>query len=128
MPAPVIETARLRLRPHRASDFEDSAAMWADPLVTRYIGGRASTRPQSWQRVLTYIGHWHAMGYGYWVVEEKNAGTFAGEIGFADFKRDIAPSMQNVPEVGFALVSRVHGMGYATEALRAVIAWGDVQL
>jgi RimJ/RimL family protein N-acetyltransferase len=68
------------------------------------------------------------MGYGYWAVEEKSSGAFVGEIGFADFKRDIAPSMQNVPEVGFAFVSRVHGIGYATEALRAVLAWGDEHL
>jgi len=36
---PVIETERLRLRGSRPEDFADSAAMWADPEVTRYIGG-----------------------------------------------------------------------------------------
>jgi RimJ/RimL family protein N-acetyltransferase len=35
---PVIETERLRLRGHRLEDFPDSAALWADPLVTRFIG------------------------------------------------------------------------------------------
>ena len=37
---PVLETERLRLRGHRPDDFADSVAMWADPLVTRYIGGK----------------------------------------------------------------------------------------
>jgi hypothetical protein len=38
MEVPVIETKRLRLRGHRLGDFTDCAAMWADPIVTRYIG------------------------------------------------------------------------------------------
>ncbi len=102
--------------------------MWSDPGVTRFIGGRPSTRQQTWSRLLTYIGHWDALGYGYWAIEEKATGAFIGEIGFADFKRDIDPSMQNVPEIGFALRSLVHGRGYGTEAVNAVVAWGDEYL
>ena len=40
MTVPVIETERLILRGHRLDDFEGLAAMWADPEVTRYIGGK----------------------------------------------------------------------------------------
>lgn len=125
---PVLETERLRLRPHRKSDYESCCAMWADPLVTRFIGGRASTPQQTWQRMLTYAGHWKFMHYGYWAIEEKSSENFAGEIGFADFKRDIAPAMQNVPEIGFALVSSLHGKGYASEAVRRILEWGDEHL
>ena len=65
------------------------------------------------------------LGYGYWAVEEKLSGRYVGELGFADFKRDIQPSIAGMPELGWALVPRVHGKGFATEALRAVVAWGD---
>ena len=128
MSAPIIETQRLRLRPHRREDYEAACAMWADPAVVRFIGGKPSTPQQTWSRLLTYMGHWQAMGYGYWAIEEKNTGEFIGEIGFADFKRDIAASMQNVPELGFALVSSAHGKGYGSEAVRAVLEWGDENL
>jgi RimJ/RimL family protein N-acetyltransferase len=101
--------------------------MWSDPAVTRFIGGKPSTEQQTWFRVLQYIGHWSVMDFGYWVIEEKSSGLFAGEIGFADFKRDIAPSMRSAPEVGWALASRFHGMGFATEALRGVLDWADQQ-
>jgi RimJ/RimL family protein N-acetyltransferase len=33
-----------------------------------------------------------------------------------------------VPEAGFALMPWAHGRGYATEALQAVLAWGDTVL
>ncbi len=126
--APVIETTRLRLRGHRYDDLAHCVAMWSDPNVTKFIGGRASTEQQTWARLLTYIGHWRLLGFGYWAIEEKASGDFVGEVGFADFKRDIVPAMREHPELGFALASRVHGRGYATEAVRAVLAWADRHL
>lgn len=125
---PPLETTHLRLRAHTVADFDACSAMWADPNVVRYIGGKPSTPSQTWQRILTYMGLWKALSYGYWAIEEKRTGKFIGEIGFADFKRDIAASMREVPEIGFALASDAHGKGYATQALRAVLDWGDAHL
>src|ERR1700722_1741371 len=122
---PVLETERLRLRGHGIGDLADCAAMWADPEVIRYTTRKPLTEEDSWTRLLRYVGHWALMGFGYWVVEEKATGRFAGEIGFADFKRDIEPSLKGVPEIGWALASQAHGKGYATEAVRAAVAWGD---
>ncbi len=101
--------------------------MWSDPVVTRYIGGKPSTEQQTWARLCGYVGHWALMGFGYWAIEEKSSGDFAGELGFANFHRDIAPSMRDVPELGWALAPRFHGKGYATEAVRAAVAWGDLR-
>ncbi|HEY7982007.1 MAG TPA: GNAT family N-acetyltransferase [Candidatus Eremiobacteraceae bacterium] len=125
---PDIESARLKLRGHRLDDLDDCIAMWSDPIVTRFIGGTPSTAQRTWMRLLGYAGHWSLMGFGYWAIEEKATGRFVGEVGFADFKRDIASSMQNVPELGWALAPRFHGKGFATEAVRAALAWGDVHL
>lgn len=125
---PVVETSRLQLRGHRKGDLAACVAMWSDPIVTRYISGRASTEQQTWSRLLTYIGHWDLMGFGYWAIEEKSTGDFVGEVGLADFKRDIAASMKGSPELGFALVPRVHGKGYATEAVRGALSWADTNI
>jgi RimJ/RimL family protein N-acetyltransferase len=46
---PVIETERLKLRGHRLGDFGACAAMWADPIVTRHIGGRPFSEEESWK-------------------------------------------------------------------------------
>ena len=128
MDVPVIDTPRLRLRAHRADDLPDCLTMWSDPAVVRYIGGKPSTEQQTWGRILTYAGLWTHLRFGYWAIEERETGRFAGEAGFADFKRDIAPSMRGFPEIGFALVPKFHGKGYATEAVNAVLAWADAHL
>ena len=123
-PAPVLVTERLLLRGHVVADFEAAAAMWADPAVTRHIGGRPSTDEESWARLLRYPGMWTLLGYGFWAIEEKASGRFAGEGGFADFKRELTPRIET-PEQGWALAPWAHGKGYALEALHAMIAWGE---
>ena len=127
MRVPEIETERLILRGHRLRDFDACAAMWADPIVTRYIGGKPSTEQQSWFRVLRYVGHWDLLHYGYWALQEKASGAYVGDLGFADHRRDIA-AIADSPELGWVLVSSAHGKGYATEAVRAAVAWGDEHL
>jgi RimJ/RimL family protein N-acetyltransferase len=123
---PVIETARLRMRPHRPDDFSACAAMWSDAGVTRYIGGRPFTGEEVWARLLRYAGHWAWMGFGFWAVEEKDTGDFIGEIGFAHYRRDIDPPV-TLPELGWALAPWAQGKGYATEGVRAAIGWGDAR-
>ena len=124
-PCPTVEAERLRLRAHTAGDFNDCFAMWSDPNVTRFIGGRPSTREETWGRLLRYIGHWHALGYGYWIVEEKSSKRFLGEVGFADMKRELTPSLEGMPEIGWALMPVAQGKGIASEAVKAALTWGD---
>lgn len=81
MTPPVLETLRLRLRGHRPEDLSAAAAMWADVEITRFIGGKPFTREDVWGRILRYVGHWNWMGYGYWLVEDKESGRFIGEVG-----------------------------------------------
>jgi len=123
---PLLRTARLILRAHRREDFDACAALWADPLVTRFIQGKPQTREEVWARLLRYTGHWAWLGYGYWAVEEEG-GRYIGELGLADFQRQMEPPL-GVPELGWALTPAVHGRGLATEALTAVLAWADATL
>lgn len=127
MNPPMVETERLRMRGHRAEDLAHCAAMWADPVVVRHTVGKPLSEEESWRRLLSYVGHWAVQGYGYWVVEEKGTGKFVGEVGFADYRREIKPSLKGIPEIGWVLASEFHGKGYATEAVRAAVAWGDSQ-
>ena len=126
--APTLETERLRLRAHRAEDHAAMSAISADPVVTRYLGARAFTLEESWARMLRFPGLWQLLGYGYWAIEDKLTERYIGHIGYADYKRDIKPSIDGMPELGWVLASDIHGRGYATEALQAVLGWGDAHL
>ncbi len=127
--APTLETQRLVLRAHRHTDHADSLAMWADPEVVRFIGGRPSNSEDAWSRVLRYAGHWALLGYGFWAVIDKDSGRFLGEAGLGDFHRAMdrpVPELQDgCPEAGWAFASAAHGRGYATEAMQAALAWSD---
>lgn len=102
--------------------------MWADPVVTRHITGKPATQQESWTRLLRYVGHWELLGFGYWAVVETESGRFAGEVGFADFKREIDPPLHGTPEIGWVVAPWAHGRGFATEAVSAAVAWGDAHL
>jgi RimJ/RimL family protein N-acetyltransferase len=122
---PVLTTERLRLRGHGRDDFPSTAALWAEPDAVRFITGKISTPAESWARLLNYAGHWALMGFGYWLVEERDSGRFVGEVGLADFKRGLGADFDGTPEAGWVLSPDCHGKGYATEAVTAALAWGE---
>jgi RimJ/RimL family protein N-acetyltransferase len=122
-----IRTQRLTLHPHTPQDFNDVAAMWAEPDVVRHISGKPSTREESWSRLLRYAGHWATMNFGYWAVRETNSGRFVGDVGLSEFRRDIVPSLEDSAEAGWVLAPWAHGNGFATEAVRAALAWYESQ-
>ncbi len=125
--APRLETERLLLRETRAEDFDDCVRLWADESVVRHIGGTPSTPTDSWARMLRFPGLWALLGYGYWSLVTKG-GDFVGQVGVADFKRNLSVDIAGVPETGWVLSPDHHGKGYATEAMRAVLAWMDTHL
>jgi RimJ/RimL family protein N-acetyltransferase len=114
---PTLETERLRLRGIRGSDFEDYAALYADPEVTRLMGnGETWDRGRAWRHMAFAVGHWQLEGFGPWVVEEKASGTFLGIIGFWE------PATWPGFELAWHLARRHWRKGYATEAGRAALA------
>jgi RimJ/RimL family protein N-acetyltransferase len=120
---PTLETERLILKGPTVDDYPDIAATWADPEVVRYIGGVPFGAEDTWQRLLRYAGHWALLGFGSWIVREKTGG-FVGDVGLLDLHRDITPKL-DLPELGWVLAKRAHGKGYATEAVKCIIAWGE---
>lgn len=122
--APTLETARLRLRAHRLEDLEPIAAMSRDMDVMRHITGPLG-REDVWRRMLCAPGMWALLGFGYWAVERRGDGVLIGQLGFADFKRDLEPRIEGLPELGYIFAASAHGQGYASEAGTAVLAWAD---
>ena len=100
--------------------------MWADPEVTRYISGKPSTSTEVWLRLLRYI---RAL-----VGRSDSAPGSSGRrprdassarSGWPTTSASSTPRPSDLPELGYALAPWCYGQGFATEAVRAVLEWGD---
>ncbi|HYC97758.1 GNAT family N-acetyltransferase [Brevundimonas sp.] len=118
--APVLETARLRLRPWRSGDPGAFAALNADARVMRYFPGLMSAA-ESDALTASIQDRFRAWGFGFWAVE-TDALPFAGFIGLSRPAYE-APFLPAV-EVGWRLDPRCWGQGLATEGARAAMAFG----
>jgi RimJ/RimL family protein N-acetyltransferase len=117
---PVIETARLKLRPWRSADIAPNTAMLSDPGTARFItvdGKPVANELNGWRNAAVMAGHWALHGAGMFAVEEKSSGKFAGRVG-----PWFPPSWPGF-EVGWGIAKEFRGKGYAVEAARASIDW-----
>jgi RimJ/RimL family protein N-acetyltransferase len=126
--APTFETERLVLRGAKSCDLDPILMIWCEPEVYKFIAGKPSTVENTWRSILRDVGQWQMVGFGFWILEEKSSGTIIGQAGFLDCKRDIIPSMNETPEMGWVLSKAYHGKGFATEAMQAIAKWGDENL
>jgi RimJ/RimL family protein N-acetyltransferase len=117
-----LETERLILRMWREDDFEPYAQICADPEVMRYLGGKTMTRAECWRHMAFLVGHWHLLGYGHWVVEEKASGRLIGRLGFLN------PEGWPGFEIGWTLGREHWGKGYATEGARRALKYAFTEL
>lgn len=118
----MLRTTRLQLRPHTPKDLDDSLSLWSHPKAVRYIGGTPLSREDVWSRLLRNMGHWQALGFGYFVVHHRD--KFLGEVGVADFRRENLV-LPGVGEAGWVFLPDAQGQGYAQEAVEAVLDWFD---
>jgi RimJ/RimL family protein N-acetyltransferase len=119
---PVIETPRLRLRQHRLGDLAERIPLTTDPDFMRFVGG-VYDRQENWSRLLRYIGHWVAFGYGLFAVEERATGRYVGNVGLARFERDLGADFDSAPEGAWMIAQWATGLGYASEGMAAAIDW-----
>lgn len=125
--APLLQTDRLILRPHRLDDYPACKALWGDAQVVRHIGGSPQDAQAVWFRLLRYAGMWSLLGYGMWVMEARADGAFLGEAGLLSAARGL-PELDGWPEAGWVLTPQAWGRGIAGEAMAAILAWADAHL
>jgi ribosomal-protein-alanine N-acetyltransferase len=121
MPAPVLATPRLRLRPWMAADLAPFAAMNADPRVRAHFPGLL-TRTQSDEAAARIAEHLTRRGFGLWALEVPGVAPFIGFAGLSvpGFAAHFTPCV----EIGWRLAHPYWGFGYASEAARAALTHG----
>lgn len=95
--------------------------MNADPAVMEHFL-RPLSREESDRMAERVEASIESRGFGLWAVEVKGSAPFIGFVGLSvpNFEAHFTPAV----EVGWRLAAEHWGLGYATEAARAALAFG----
>jgi len=122
----IIETQRLRLVGPSIECFSAYDNFYTDQEASKAYGGPISTE-QAWARLKADLGSWSLLGFGVWVIQEKESGQFVGTCGFWQGK-------DWPKELTWWLLPQARRKGIAYEASLAVInhaynkfAWSSVE-
>lgn len=113
-----LETARLKLEPYNDSHYVGLRVMDSDPSVMRYITkGIVKTPEETWEGIRRVQARWDKYGFSWWAIKEKSSNVIVGAACLQHLANvDGAPL-----EIGWRLVPKHKGKGYATEAAKAII-------
>src|SRR5439155_3050444 len=113
-------TERLRLRRSVPEDAETIAAYRSDPEVRRYQGwGRTDpARIRSEIEEMLARAPGEPGGWVQFTVVEREGGTLVGDVGLSP-----AEGEAGVIKIGYTMAPSFQGRGYATEAIRALVAY-----
>jgi RimJ/RimL family protein N-acetyltransferase len=120
MPAPNLETTRLRLRCWADDDLEPFALLNADPRVRQYFPNTLD-RSQSDHEAAWIQKALSSQDFGLWAVELPGTASFIGFTGLSvpRFNTHFTPCV----EIGWRLAFDHWRRGYATEAASAALSY-----
>lgn len=119
-----LETERLvLLEPDPERDLEGYVELWGDPDVVRFLGGQTLPPEDVPEALERGLGQWERHGIGLFSVLRKEDERFVGRIGYLlwDAERWVNAVQEKLEgelelEIGWTVLSRLQGRGYATEA------------
>jgi ribosomal-protein-alanine N-acetyltransferase len=125
MPLP-LRTKRLLVRPFRETDANELHDALGSPEVMKWTPSPPSKdvaeTAQRLARTIAFTAR-QPPGLGLWALELRESGVLLGQVGLFPVEGK-GPEV----EVAYELAPRAWGHGYATEAARALIAYGFGEL
>lgn len=117
-----IETERLILRELRTTDLDGMFELDSNPEVHRYLGNKpVKTKAESQKMLDSIINQYKERGIGRFAAIEKATGNF---IGWSGIRLNTEYNMNGYTkyyDVGYRLIPKYWGKGYATESGKAAV-------
>lgn len=124
----LIETNRLYFREIFESDDADMLELDSDPEVHQYLGKQPISNIIQARAQIQFIRKQYAEnGIGRLAIIEKDTENFVGWGGFKLITNKVN-GHQNYHDLGYRLIKRYWGKGYATESAKAAIEYGFSKL
>jgi len=124
----IFETKRLIVREITPSDFNDMLILHSDPAVHIYLDNQTITTEDKMMEAINSLQQQYKdYGVGRWAMVSKQTGEFIGWTGLEYVNHDIN-GHKNFYDLGYRLLKRHWGHGYATESAIASIGYGFNQL
>ncbi len=118
------ETERLILREILPHDVEGLFELDSDPDVHRFLGNTpVENRNQIRDKIDFFKQEYRENGTGRWAIIEKRNNNFIGWAGLKYVKQLINNHI-NYYDLGYRLIKRYWGQGYATESAIALLTIG----
>jgi len=122
MTATVLTTERLILRQIGEDDLEPHMTLLNTPNVMRHLGGVQPRAVIAAKHAASRAG-FAEHGFGFMLMVERASGEIVGHCGLRHVASRLAPNPQD-HEIGWLVREDRWRMGYAHEAMRAVVDWG----
>ncbi len=119
----ILETEHLLFRPLTFSDLNDLTALYADPEVTRFLGGPRS-RDEMEVVLNEYIREYETSGLSFFATIQKSDERFIGQCGLLNQEVEGLPEV----ELGYVLAPQYWQRGLALEGTQALKDYGLKQL
>jgi ribosomal-protein-alanine N-acetyltransferase len=122
------ETERLILRELLPTDDSGMFELDSDPEVHRYLGNKPVQDIEQSREIIAYVRRQYGdYGIGRWAVVEKSTGDFMGWSGLKFFDKAVN-NHTGFHDIGYRLIKRYWGKGYATESAMAALNYGFTTL
>ncbi|WDF70212.1 GNAT family N-acetyltransferase [Sphingobacterium oryzagri] len=118
------ETERLILREILPTDIEGMFELDSNPEVHRYLGNNPVKDKNSIIDIIAFIRQqYQDFGIGRWAVVDKQTNDFIGWCGLK-YIIDETNGHNHYYDLGYRLIQRYWGKGFATEAAQATLRYG----
>lgn len=122
-----IETERLILRDLRAEDIDGIYELDSNPLVHKYLGNNPITTKKKAEDIVKFVQlQYKERGIGRFAAIEKSSGYFIGWCGLKlnSEENEALNGKQNFYDIGYRLIPKFWGKGYATESAVKMLQYG----